>query len=169
MNGKHFLLMAMVVFLGIGPSSAQNKVVVIPLMEKGCLAPVAVDSPSNWVYSNNGDSTVTDKVTGLVWQREDDNTQRKWNDAWNYCNGNDAELPGTGWRLPSADELMSIVDYGSTSSPAINGSAFPDTHSLAYWSASSAPVSDGAWCVYFHNGYVRYENIARPFYVRCVR
>ncbi len=89
MNGKHFLLMAMVVFLGIGPSSAQNKVVVIPLMEKGCLAPVAVDSPSNWVYSNNGDSTVTDKVTGLVWQREDDNTQRKWNDAWNYCNGNE--------------------------------------------------------------------------------
>ena len=155
--------------------SAQDKVVVIPLMEEAPppapYAPLAADSPSASdynVYSLWGH--VNDEVTGLIWQREDDNNPRNWDAAWDYCQ--DLELPSGGWtdwRLPSADELMSIVDYG-TDSPAINGSAFPGTNPSWYWSATTfADYSVNAWVVDFTYGEVYYYGKSDTHYVRCVR
>jgi hypothetical protein len=36
-------------------------------------------------FTVNGDGTVTDNVTGLMWQQEDDDTERKWEQAISYC------------------------------------------------------------------------------------
>lgn len=67
--------------------------------------------------------TVKDRATGLIWQRSDDGTTRIWEEALSYCE--DLELGGhSDWRLPSAKELQSIVDY--TRSPTATHSAAID-------------------------------------------
>lgn len=74
-------------------------------------------------FVNNGDGTVTDNATGLMWQQADDGSSRDWEDALSYAES--IELVGyDDWRLPSAKELQSIVDYTrppqTTGSPAID-------------------------------------------------
>jgi len=39
-------------------------------------------------YTDNSDGTVTDNVTSLMWQKEDDNTTRIWEAAISYCEDN---------------------------------------------------------------------------------
>ena len=74
-------------------------------------------------FVDNGNGTVTDAATGLMWQQADSGQGLEWESALGYC----AAL-GTGgyddWRLPDAKELQSIVDY--TRSPATTGSAAID-------------------------------------------
>ncbi len=71
-------------------------------------------------YRDNGDGTVTDRGSGLIWQKADDGMPRNWQDALSYCST--LKLAGeTDWRLPDAKELHSIVDY--TRAPAITHSA----------------------------------------------
>jgi hypothetical protein len=66
---------------------------------------------------------------------------------------NSAGLCGASdWRLPTADELQSIVDYGVTN-PTIDANWFPNTHGNVYWSSSpSAGVQSFAWIVNFYDG-----------------
>lgn len=120
-------------------------------------------------YIDNGNGTVTDNVTDLMWQKQDDGLTRNWNDAGRYCGG--LSLGGqTDWRLPSDIELMSIVDYGAYS-PSINTTFFPNTQSSDYWSSSTAaPNIASAWIESFINGYVGYHGkTSSTAYVRCVR
>lgn len=74
-------------------------------------------------YVDNGDGTISDLATGLMWQKADDGVSRDWEEALEYCEN--LELATfNDWRLPNAKELQSIVDYTrspqTTSSPAIN-------------------------------------------------
>jgi hypothetical protein len=74
-------------------------------------------------FTDNGDGTVTDLATGLMWQRDDDGVARNWEEALSYAE--ELELAGyADWHLPSAKELQSIVDYSrcpdATNSPAID-------------------------------------------------
>jgi hypothetical protein len=123
-------------------------------------------------YTDNGDGTVTDNNTGLVWMKStaDTNTdgsitsddRLSWQDAIDYCAG-----LGGGWRLPTYTELESIVDYGR-SLPTIN----PIFHcqSSAYWSASThADDTNHAWYFYFNFGGDNWCYEANTNYVRCVR
>ena len=72
---------------------------------------------------DNGDGTVTDLATGLVWQQSDSGAGMSWEEALAYAE--DLELAGSDdWRLPNAKELQSIVDYGR--SPDTSGSAAID-------------------------------------------
>ncbi len=74
-------------------------------------------------YNDNGDGTVTDQATSLMWQQGDSGSGMIWEDGLDYCE--DLTLAGqSDWRLPNAKELQSIVDYsrspGTTSSAAID-------------------------------------------------
>ncbi|RWX46233.1 hypothetical protein H206_00799 [Candidatus Electrothrix aarhusensis] len=61
-------------------------------------------------FVDNGNGTISDQATGLMWQQADDGTARDWEDALAYAQGLD--LAGhDDWRLPNAKELQSIVDY----------------------------------------------------------
>ncbi len=77
-------------------------------------------------FQDNGDGTVTDHATGMMWAQEDSGSGMLWSNALAYAQQmNAANYLGYGdWRLPSAKELQSIVDYGraptATGSPAID-------------------------------------------------
>ncbi len=61
-------------------------------------------------FIDNGDGTITDQSTGLMWQKDDSGEGLFWKDALEYSEN--LELAGyTDWRLPNAKELQSIVDY----------------------------------------------------------
>ena len=74
------------------------------------------------------------------------------------------------WRMPTRDELRSIVDYRA-SFPAIDGDHFPNTMALSYWSADPNPTYPAyAWHTDFRFGlanYYYFKNGPKP--VRLVR
>ena len=71
-------------------------------------------------FVDNGDGTISDLATGLMWQQSDDGELRDWKNSLKYAEG--LNLAGhDDWRLPNAKELQSIVDY--TRSPQTSKSA----------------------------------------------
>lgn len=77
----------------------------------------------------------------------------------------------TDWRLPSADELQGIVDYGvAIPGPAIDVAWFQNTQGNLYWSSSPNafdPMS--AWIVAFNNGALITNSRGYARYIRLVR
>ncbi len=74
-------------------------------------------------FIDNGNGTVTDASTGLMWRQSDSGKGMNWKDALKFAES--LEWCGhDDWRLPSAKELQSIVDYTrsvqTTSSAAID-------------------------------------------------
>lgn len=61
-------------------------------------------------FVDNGDSTVTDLSTGLMWQKEDSKEGMNWESS--LIHAENLNLSGyDDWRLPNAKEVQSIVDY----------------------------------------------------------
>ena len=61
---------------------------------------------------------------------------------------------GEGWRLPTVDELQTILDR-SRYNPAIDTERFPDTKSSPYWTRSKCAWYESArWVVDFDLGSV---------------
>ncbi|MEM5948444.1 DUF1566 domain-containing protein [Spirochaetia bacterium 38H-sp] len=74
-------------------------------------------------FIDNGDGTISDLATGLMWQKADSGRGMDWEDALRYAQ--ELELAGyKDWRLPSAKELQSIVDY--TRAPSVTNTAAID-------------------------------------------
>jgi hypothetical protein len=109
---------------------------------------------------------VTDLNTGLMWQRADDGAVRDLAAVFAYCES--LALGGySDWRIPSIQELVSIVDYGRYD-PAFNP-AF-GCRSSGYWSGSpDAHFPGNAWYVTFGSGYANGYYKTHSNYVRCVR
>ncbi len=103
------------------------------------------------------DDLVLDKETGLVWARDVNLIgQRNWLDSNTLCR--ELELGNrSGWRLPTVEELSSLVDPGQPDlvlppgHPFVNiqyGSGEP-----AYWSSTNSENPTGsAWFVNFRRG-----------------
>ncbi len=74
-------------------------------------------------FHDNGDGTITDRATGLMWQKADSGKGMDWGQAL-ACAANFKLAGHSDWRLPNAKELQSIVDYtrapAVTQSPAIS-------------------------------------------------
>lgn len=61
-------------------------------------------------FLDNGDGTVTDQNSALIWQQSPSSTGYSWQEAVDYCD--DLELAGSDdWRVPSLKELFSISDF----------------------------------------------------------
>jgi hypothetical protein len=73
-------------------------------------------------FVNNGDDTITDEATGLMWSQDDSGYGMNWKDALAYAEASDY-AGYTDWRLPNVKELQSIVDYSGVF-PAIDSSMF---------------------------------------------
>ena len=127
-------------------------------------------------FVDNGDGTVTDTSTGLMWD------QCTWGQtsASGGCTGGGTAmdwdtamaLVTTGhrgysdWRVPGLAELQSLLKAGATN-PAIDAAAFPATLSTRYWTPTHDPSY--VWIVDFDYGspYATYET--NTYYVRLVR
>ena len=68
-------------------------------------------------FVDNGDSTITDNATGLMWAQNDSGSDApdglNWEEALAYGETQNAAnyLGYSDWRLPSVKELQSIMDY----------------------------------------------------------
>jgi len=62
-------------------------------------------------FVDNGDGTVTDRATGLMWQKADSGSGMDWEAALAYAEITTTAAGYNGWRLPNVKELQSIVDY----------------------------------------------------------
>jgi Protein of unknown function (DUF1566)/IPT/TIG domain len=114
--------------------------------------------------------TVTDRTTGLVWQRAAAVDGKVWAAAKSYCSG--LVLAGTtGWRLPSQVELTSIVEFGAFA-PTIDEKAFPAATPGdgpgAYWTSTPMGSSE-ARRVLFRSGESDSAPTSSLAFVRCVR
>jgi hypothetical protein len=142
-------------------------------------------------YTDNGDGTIRDNVTGLIWQKctfgqNNDSTcsgtastvnwyvasgtyDATYNPgAMNLCGS--STLAGGGWRLPAEYELGTIADFG-TSGPAINSAYFPNTQPGTYWSSTTYALNTNfARSGDFHYGGAGFSTKTfTTVYVRCVR
>lgn len=87
-------------------------------------------------YTDNDDGTVTDNVTGLVWQKDCDGILYTFDDAINYCEN--LSLAGyNDWYLPSRRELTRIVDEGQLTSK-INAvfTGNPTGYYYSFWTST---------------------------------
>jgi hypothetical protein len=115
---------------------------------------------------------VRDNYTGLVWQQIDSGTQTfSATAAAEHCAS--LELNGKSWRLPSLNELASIVDDvpSGNVSPSVDHVAFP-SHSKDqwYWSASPhAGSSTEQWTLSFEDGFTKHQPSSTLALAQCVQ
>ncbi len=125
----------------------------------------------------NGNGTVTDTVTGLLWQRSDGGEMTIEN-AVLYCDS--LSLAGhTDWRLPNAHEAFSILNH-QKANPAIDVNIFSNT-GAEYWWTSDRQANDNTkiWCTNAGGGIGNHPktetisagapNSIKKFHVRAVR
>lgn len=134
-------------------------------------------APNPAAYQDNLNGTVTDTVTGLMWQKAVAPGTYTQPNALLYCSTTLSAGPGLGghtdWRLPTRIELVSLVDFSvgnDNVNAAINANYFPSTPIALFWSATpvaSAPSS--AWRVNFFGGHAGDADMALAGRVRCVR
>jgi len=138
-------------------------------------------------FKDNGNGTVTDNLTGLIWLKNANCFgQVDWQSALNAANGlHDTGNPATScglsdgsvagdWRLPNVRELHSLVDYafvdpalsnGAGTAQWIEGDAFSDVQSTGYWSSSTYAGSSIAWGVSMFGGVVGNDFKSVPEFV----
>jgi hypothetical protein len=140
------------------------------------------------VYVDNGDGTITDMRTGLMWEKlsedgsiHDRNTRYTWADAFAVkvaaLNGGGGFAGYTDWRVPNVNELQSLVNYGGpTTAPEFNTVCAPGCTVLTcsctwpgpyHSSTSRQDLPTFVWQVDFSYGAVYFAN--NFAYVRAVR
>lgn len=95
-----------------------------------------------------GVETIQDTMTGLVWERVAPPSTMSWDDGTAHC----SKLAGAAFRLPTPNELLTIVDV-SAKDPAVDVAVFTDVHNgEAYWTSAIRTPPDLVWVVYISSG-----------------
>lgn len=150
----------------------------------------------SFAYTDNGDGTITDGNTGLVWEKLDDNNLGGihdkddlylWDDAFavkiTALNTMPCFAGHCDWRVPNLKELASLANYevpfpGPSIGASFNNACTPGCTSDAcscttadlYWTSTSYIGSPSfAWYVYFIDGNVLANPKTNSAYVRAVR
>jgi hypothetical protein len=117
--------------------------------------------------TDNGDGTITDRVTGLMWQKGGSSDGMIWLKAKEYVNqlNNERFVGYSDWRLPTIEELASLMKSMKAKGMYIDP-IFSEEQEIC-WSADAFDT-DIAWYVSFKAGMIRH--IYHFFYyVRAVR
>jgi hypothetical protein len=127
-------------------------------------------------FTDNGNGTITDNNTGLMWEKKDYETELhvfrrtyRWSGdgtqetIWDWLDDVNAE-GGTGfagyndWRIPNVTELLSIMNYGARQAQPVfnNNCTYPcsvttcscSAAETSYWSSTTAAgLATYAWIV----------------------
>jgi hypothetical protein len=113
-------------------------------------------------------TAVLDKETGLVWEKSPSAAVVRWVDAFTICNH---KVSGTrkGWRVPTVDELNSLVDTANSYPSLPAGHPFNIQHSYYWTASSSAENSNYAWFVDFGSGNAWIDIKPNSWLIWCVR
>lgn len=132
-------------------------------------------------FSDNGDGSITHKKTGLTWKRCAEGqtwtgstcSEAAKKHGWSAASA----LSSSSWRLPTQNELLTIVEWGKHS-PSINAAMFPGTSTSYFWSATtyagkSGPLIGGVpekgWLVDFDTARDGFFDKVNEYCVRLVR
>lgn len=131
-----------------------------------CLRPAysAPLPPPKRYLVNSSAGTVFDNRTNLTW--EVDKTSSSTAYAWTAAIASCSKL-GTGWRLPTVKELLTIVDQ-SQIGPALNQTAFPSPSAMGFWSSSVSAAGISAYEVDFGIGMAYADPVTNTHLARCV-
>ncbi|MCP4108877.1 MAG: DUF1566 domain-containing protein, partial [Desulfobacteraceae bacterium] len=127
-------------------------------------------------YEDNGDDTVTDYATGLMWQKSGSDKQLQYKYAEVYIDElNRKQFAGhDDWRLPTIDELLSLMEPEKKSNDLFIDPIFDKKQ---WWCWSSDRVKESgkksksssvAWVVGFSIGNVYLNDLSSNDYVRGV-
>jgi hypothetical protein len=110
-------------------------------------------------FVDNGDGTITDRATGLMWQKSGCSKAKTWKRARTYVKQlNKDQFAGySDWRLPTIDELASLVERETVNG--VNVDPIFDSKQTSCWSADRGPEFLGSarkapqfWHVNFREG-----------------
>ena len=110
-------------------------------------------------FSDNGDQTLTDNLTGLIWAKNANPAAatKLWQGALDYIASLNSKsyLGYSDWRLPNRKELMSLVNRQQDNSVSwLNAQGFSNVQVNYYWSSSSYSNGTGAaWFLGMSDGY----------------
>ena len=119
-------------------------------------------------FVDNGDGTITDNYTRLIWQKTQPQVSFTWEEALIYASG--LTLAGkSDWRLPNVKEIQSLNDE-KLFKPSFNKNYFTSILSGNFWSSTTminAPSK--AWDINVDYGIVSYDDKTVKENVLCVR
>jgi Protein of unknown function (DUF1566) len=136
-------------------------------------------------FEDNGDGTVTDKESRLMWLRC--SIGQQWNGVG--CTGQSARLDWSSaqaaatslnrsgvqffndWRLPSLREMATIAER-QCRNPRANLAVFPDMPAIAHWTSTPRPGSSSATSAFtlsFGDEGIENQAFDQPHAVRLVR
>jgi len=121
--------------------------------------------PSQFV--DNGNGTVTDVLTQLIWQKSSYSDTLTWEQSLAYADT--LSLGGISeWRLPNIKELQSINDEKRVN-PSLNSTVFSASNARKYWSSTTLPnQTTKAWYLSTQFGITTYDAKNFKHYVLCV-
>lgn len=140
-------------------------------------------STPNSQLQDNGDGTITDTKTGLIWKRCLEGQSGSdcasgsaeaftWQQALQRAqtvNSSGGFAGFSDWRLPTIKELSSLVEHQCVD-PAINLTRFPNASNHWLWSSSAvAGFPNYAWGVFFLNGSTNWSDKSDGYQLRLVR
>jgi hypothetical protein len=142
-------------------------------------------------FVDNMDGTISDEQTGLMWEKKTAcqgatandihcvNNEYEWTKSGNDPDGSlftdflqklnrgEGQKKYSDWRIPSIDELKTIVDCTKTN---CLDPVFGPTQASRYWSSTAYLDSPGfAWTVNFFNAQMNFRNSTNPLFARAVR
>ena len=107
-------------------------------------------------FTDNGNGTITDNITNLIWQKINYTDSLTWENALTYADTLSLNSY-TDWRLPNIKELQSINDV-SIINPSINTIYFNNIGVTKYWSSTTLPNQiTKAWYLYTQFGITTYD------------
>lgn len=122
-------------------------------------------------FTDNGDETITDNLTQLIWQKVPNTSALTWENALTYAEGlslaNESD-----WRLPNIKELQSLNNELATN-PSVFFPFFSSLGTKKYWSSTTLRPNNNnpssAWYWYTQYGITTYDVKTNSNYVICVR
>jgi len=119
-------------------------------------------------FNDNGDNTIQDRATGLVWEQYGSRYPLTWEKAHSHVIRLNKQAYGnrTDWRLPTIDELTTLFTGRTEPGDFCQESAF-DPRKARLWS-SDTKAHTAAWYADAELGFVWWQDRTCRFFARAV-